>query len=214
MIRKQAAFEVFCTTREIYLMEQDINNYLIYMDKLNVKEEEEEQITQQYAHQAIIKRAQEIAKKPPTTEQLVKTAVMMTHQGATRMQTVQPTVHQGRDYWEFFYKSLDEPVSERCMDSLTEPPLPAPKPAHPPAQLVSTPPRANPLSKLRTQSATTLSDRIRHIQTGMRKLVRKQRMVNAIVDTGAQVTTMPESAVNEMPTAHNHRDAPPGTAVK
>jgi hypothetical protein len=39
-------------------------------------------------------------------------------------------------------------------------------------------------------------------------------MVNAIVDTGAQVTTMPESAVNRMPSAHNHRDAPPGTAVK
>ena len=35
-----------------------------------------------------------------------------------------------------------------------------------------------------------------------------------IIDTGAQVTTMPESAVNRMPTAHNHRDAPPGTAVK
>ena len=25
---------------------------------------------------------------------------------------------------------------------------------------------------------------------------------------------MPESAVNRMPAAHNHRDAPPGTAVK
>ena len=39
-------------------------------------------------------------------------------------------------------------------------------------------------------------------------------MVNAIFDTGAQVTTMLESAVNRMPSAHNHRDAPPGTAVK
>jgi hypothetical protein len=39
-------------------------------------------------------------------------------------------------------------------------------------------------------------------------------MVNAIFDTGAQVTTMPENAVNRMPSAHNHRDAPPGTAVK
>ena len=25
---------------------------------------------------------------------------------------------------------------------------------------------------------------------------------------------MPESALNQMPAAHNHRDAPPGTAVK
>jgi hypothetical protein len=39
-------------------------------------------------------------------------------------------------------------------------------------------------------------------------------MVNAIFDTGAQVTTMPESAVNRMPNARNHRDASPGTAVK
>ena len=122
------------------------------------------------------------------------------------------TVHQERD-WEFFFESLDGPVTERCMDSLTEP-LPAPKPASTPAQRVTTPPRSNTLPKLRTQSATTLSDRIRQTQTGMRKLVRKQRMVNAIVDTGAQVTTMPESAVSKMPTAHNHRDAPPGTTVK
>ena len=34
------------------------------------------------------------------------------------------------------------------------------------------------------------------------------------MDTGAQVTTMPESAVSKMPNAHNHRDAPSGTAVK
>ena len=38
--------------------------------------------------------------------------------------------------------------------------------------------------------------------------------ISAIVDTGAQVTTMPESAVSRMPQAHNHRHAPPGTAVK
>ena len=48
----------------------------------------------------------------------------------------------------------------------------------------------------------------------MQTAIRKRRNVNAIVDTGAQVTTMPESAVNRMHTAHNHRDAPPGTAVK
>ena len=70
------------------------------------------------------------------------------------------------------------------------------------------------MSKLRTQKASTLTERIRQTQHGMRKLTHKQRMVNAIVDTGAQVTTMPESAVSRMPSAHNHRDAPPGTAVK
>ena len=70
-------------------------------------------------------------------------------------------------------------------------------------------------SSLRTQKATTLSERISKKQQALRtKAANKQRTVNAIVDIGAQVTTMPESAVTRMPTAHNHRDAPPGTAVK
>ena len=67
-------------------------------------------------------------------------------------------------------------------------------------------------SELRTQRAT-LSERIGKKQHAMQVAIRKQRNVNAIIDTGAQVTTMPESAVNRMPAAHNHRDAPPGTAV-
>ena len=69
-------------------------------------------------------------------------------------------------------------------------------------------------SELRTQKATTLSERICKKQHAMQAAIRKHRNVNAIIDTGAQVTTMPESAVNRMPAAHNHRDAPPGTAVK
>ena len=69
-------------------------------------------------------------------------------------------------------------------------------------------------SELRTQRATTLSERIGKKQHAMQAAIRKQRNVNAIIDTGAQMTTMPESAVNRMPAAHNHRDAPPGTAVK
>jgi hypothetical protein len=69
-------------------------------------------------------------------------------------------------------------------------------------------------SELRTQRTLTLSDRFTKKQRAIRTAIRKQRHVNAIVDTGAQVTTMPESAVSRMPMAHNHRDAPPGTAVK
>ena len=69
-------------------------------------------------------------------------------------------------------------------------------------------------SELRTQKATAFSKRIGKKQQAMQAAIRKQRNVNAIVDTGAQVTTMPESAVNRMPAAHNHRDTPPGTAVK
>ena len=34
------------------------------------------------------------------------------------------------------------------------------------------------------------------------------------MDIAAKVTTMPESAVSKIPNVHNHRDAPPGTAVK
>ena len=38
--------------------------------------------------------------------------------------------------------------------------------------------------------------------------------ISAIGDTGAQVKTMPESALSKMPYAHNYRDASSGTAVK
>ena len=40
------------------------------------------------------------------------------------------------------------------------------------------------------------------------------RNISTIIDTGAQATAMPESAVSKMPNAHNHRDAPSGTAVQ
>ncbi len=69
-------------------------------------------------------------------------------------------------------------------------------------------------AELRTQRATTLSERIGEKQHAIQAAIWKQRNVNAIIDTGAQVKTMPESAVNQMPAAHNYRDAPPGTAVK
>ena len=69
-------------------------------------------------------------------------------------------------------------------------------------------------SELRTQRSTTVSKRIGKKQHAMQAAIRKPRNVNAIVDTGAQETTMPESAVNRMLAAHNHRDVPPGTAVK
>ena len=46
-------------------------------------------------------------------------------------------------------------------------------------------------SELRTQRTSTLSERFTNKQRAMRTSIRKQRHVNAIVDTGAQVTTMP-----------------------
>eukprot|EP01036_Dinobryon_divergens_P035124 gene35124-biopygen27765 len=104
------------------------------------------------------------------------------------------TVHSDRD-WDFLYRSLSGPsanVTQLLKNSLNVSAKPAVK------------------SDIRTLKRAPLSERIRQSQQGLRR----QRMVNAIFDTGAQVTTMPESAVNRMPSAHNHRDAPPGTAVK
>ncbi len=107
------------------------------------------------------------------------------------------TVPEGHD-WDFFYSSL----------------LAAPETRS--AILTTMSSRRKPVlkSQLRTQRSTTLSERIGKKQHEMQAAIRKQRNVNAIVDTGAQIATMPESAVNRMPAAHNHRDAPPGTAVK
>ena len=88
--------------------------------------------------------------------------------------------------WDFFYRSLQAPPDTR-REILTR-------------MCRGTTPVFK--SDLRNQRAT------------MQAAIRKQRNVNAIIDTGAQVMTMPESAVNRMPTAHNHRDAPPDTAFK
>jgi len=71
-----------------------------------------------------------------------------------------------------------------------------------------------------TTGATSSVNTVRTSTTKTSKFQRNHknpkhiRNISAIVDTGAQVTTMPESAVSKMPNAHNHRDAPPGTAVK
>jgi hypothetical protein len=72
-----------------------------------------------------------------------------------------------------------------------------------------------------TTGVTSNANTVRISTTNTSKFQRKHknpkhiRNISAIVDTGAQVTTMPESAVSKMRNAHNnHRDAPPGTAVK
>jgi hypothetical protein len=97
------------------------------------------------------------------------------------------TVPEGHD-WNFFYRSLQAAPETKSailttMSSSKKPVL---------------------KSKLPTQRATTLSERIGKKKHAMQAAIRKQRNVNAIVDTGAQLTTMPKSAVNRMPAAHNH----------
>ncbi len=100
--------------------------------------------------------------------------------------------------WDFFYRSLQ--VAPETISAILTTVSSSKKPVL--------------KSELRTQRSTTVSKRIGKKQHAMQAAIRKQRNVNAIVDTGAQVTTMPESAVNRMPAAHNHRDVPPGIAVK
>ncbi len=73
-------------------------------------------------------------------------------------------------------------------------------------------PTAGAISNVNTvRTSTTKKSKFQRNHKNPTKHIRN---ISAIVDTGAQVTTMPESAVSKMPNAHNHRDAPPGTAVK
>ena len=82
--------------------------------------------------------------------------------------------------WDFFYRSLQAPaiIRPRILAKMCSGTTPVLE------------------SELRTQRAITLSERIGKKQHAMQAVIRKQRNVNAIIDTGAQVTTMPESAVN------------------
>jgi hypothetical protein len=188
MIRKQAAIDITHIPDDgIFITEQDIDDWLIS----NHEDDE---------------AGGEDATKPTTDpetqsiDEKVQAAIQGVHRGATRLQpNTAParTAHAEHD-WDFFYHSLLAAPATRSailttMSSGKKPVL---------------------KSELRTQRSTTLSERFAKKQSAMRTAIRKQRHVNAIVDTGAQVTTMPESAVSRMPMAHNHRDAPPGTAVK
>ena len=155
MIRKQAAFEVICATKDIYVQEHQIDSYLISLDMDNQIEEPEGKTEQQTA-----------PTPQPSTKQLVHAAVMMTHQGATRLQPSQLSVHRTRD-WEFFYKSIENDTGECCLDTIIEPLSADEIAADPPAQSIAQPSRTNPLSKLRTQTASTHTERIRQTQHGI-----------------------------------------------
>jgi hypothetical protein len=186
MIRKQSAIDLTHRPEHgIYISEQDIDDWLIK----NHQDDEKEVATnlaEQQKYQSVYEK--------------VQAAIQGVHRGATRLQpnTAPARAEHMEHDWDFFYHSLLAPPETRSailtkMSSGKKPVL---------------------KSELRTQRNTTLSERFAKKQRAMRTAIRKQRHVNAIVDTGAQVTTMPESAVSRMPMAHNHRDAPPGTAVK
>ena len=75
MIRKQAAFEVICGASGIYVRENQIDDYLIYLDKENQIEDAEAARTE----------PQTAPQLQQTADNLVQAAVMMAHKGATRL---------------------------------------------------------------------------------------------------------------------------------
>ena len=185
MIRQQAAIDLTHKPEKgIFSTEQDIDNWLI----ANHQDDKDDSsiIAAQQKYQA--------------TLDMVRASNHGLYRDATRLPpTPAPvrTAPAGHD-WDFFYHSL----------------LAAPETRSAIVTTMSSDKKPVLKSELRTQRITTLSERIGKKQNAMQAAIRKQCNVNAIVDTGAQVPTMPESAVIRMPTANNHRDAPPGTAVK
>ena len=185
IIRQQAAFDLQISAGEHgYITEQDIDNYLIANHE---PEEGEEDATE-----AMRQKVEAISEM--TCKYFARDGLLHVPPQPRLVPRPIPEKHE----WVFFYRSLQaEPATRAAI--LTR-------------MCSGTTPKFK--SELRTQRATTLSERIGKKQHAVQAAIRKQRNVNAIIDTGAQVTTMPESAVNRMPAAHNHRDAPPGTAVK
>jgi hypothetical protein len=188
MIRKQAAIDLTHIPDDgIYINEHMIDDWLIQNHLSDESAEGEEDATK-----ATDQEAQSV-------EEQVQAAIQAVHRGATRLQpnAAPASAHSGPD-WHFYYSSLlAEPlVRSAILTTMSSGKKPVLK------------------SELRTQRTITINERFAKKQSAMRTAIRKQRHVNAVVDTGAQVTTMPESAVSRMPMAHNHRDAPPGTAVK
>jgi hypothetical protein len=161
----------------MFIKEQDIDDWLITND--DDDEDDSSIIAVQQQYQAV--------------QEKIRAAIQGLHRDATRLPpnpTLARTAHTEHD-WDFFYHSL----------------LAAPETRSAILTTISSGKKPVMKSELRTQRATTLSERIGKKQQAMQATIRKQHNVNSIVDTA-------ESAVNRMPAAHNHRDTPPGTVVK
>jgi hypothetical protein len=188
IIRLQAAIDLTHGTEDgPYTMEQQIDNFLIANHEVE-EGETERTLAAQQKHDATLKMVRELNAKAGI------------YRDASRPwpNPVPVRTPPEKHDWDFFYRSLQAPHDIR------------------PTILAKMCSGTKPVfkSELRTQRATTLSERIGKKLHAMQAAIQKQCNVNAIIDTGSQVTTMPESAVNRMPAAHNHRDAPPGTEVK
>ena len=185
--RQQAAIDLQTSVGEHgYITELDIDRYLIANYEPEPGEEERTNAARQKAQDTLnMLRASSSRNGRPYIPPPPRTRPV-------------PWPEAQQHDWDFFYRSLQAPAHIRPrilakMCSGTTPVLE---------------------SELRTQKAITLSERIGKKQHAMQAAIRKQYGSSATLMPGAQVTTMPESAVNRMPAAHNHRDAPPGTAVK
>jgi hypothetical protein len=191
IIRRQAAMDLRHSAEDVaYITEQHIDNFLIANHE-DEEGEEERTLAERQKMDATAEMIRESYAKHYAREGFIHVPPRPRTPVSVR---TPPEQHD----WDFFYRSLQAPPDMR------------------PTILAKMCSGTTPVFKaeLRTQRATTLSERIGKKQHAMQAAIRKQRNINAIIDTGAQVMIMPESAVNRMPAAHNHRDAPPGTAVK
>ena len=172
MLRQQAAIDLQHSTEDgAYITEEQIDKHLI----ANHEVEEGE-----------MKRTLEAQQRYDATLKMVResNAKAEIYCDASRIwpKPVPVRTPPEQHDWDFFYRSLQAPPDTRSTIL---------------AKICSGTPVLK--SELRTQRTTTLSERIGKKQHAMQTAIRKKRNVNAIIDTGAQVATMPESAVNRMP---------------
>jgi hypothetical protein len=166
LIRLQAAIDLQPLIEQgAYIMEQDINNYLIAKHEPEEKEEEEATLTSQQKRDATLEKVREAKAKQSFFLEMARTKTW------PKPAPVRPPPEKYD--WDFLYRSLQALPDTRAailtrMCSGTTPVFKA---------------------ELCTQRATTLSERIGKRQHAMQAAIRKQRNVNAIIDTGAQVTT-------------------------
>jgi len=163
MTRQQAALDLQTSVGELgYITEMDIDRYLIANHEPMPGEEEHTNVAREKAR-ATMDMIRESYAKHYAREGFIHVPP------PPRTREVPLPEPQQHD-WDFFYRSLQasQTTRPRILAKLCSGTTPEFK------------------SELRTQRATTLSERIGKRQHAMQAAIRKQRNVNAIIDTGAQ----------------------------
>jgi hypothetical protein len=139
-----------------YIMEQDINNYLIATHEEEEEEgEEEATLTAQQKHDATLQKVREAKAKQGFFLEMARANTW------PRPPPVRPPPEQ--QHWDFFYRSLQVSLDmgRKILAKMCAGTTPVFK------------------SEMRTQTAITLSERIGKKQHAMQAAIRKQRNVNA-----------------------------------